>query len=227
MPDQSKQGMTLWEIFTQRFHANNGDPVAFNNPLDVRVGSPVNVAPVNGPEFTNYDFSVKEIRQYLRLIGGQEFVFTDYVLGATNRKTFDPSDEKTLRLRVVPNAAGANDSLLLNLYDEFAFAEDFLSVVKDTTGIFETTDEATGQKDTFSRINDLRESYQAAVLVVTGMADQGKAAAGKFTRAKIEYWDYWRDMDIGAGNTAKEFIFVEMNSDTGWFQIWRGREFFS
>jgi hypothetical protein len=227
MPDQSKPGMTLWEIFTQRFHANNGDAVAFYNPLDLRVGSPVNVGPVNGPEFADYDFSVKEIRQYLRLIGGKEFNFTDYVLRATNKKTFNPSDEKTLHLRLVPNAAGANDSLLLNLYDEFAFAEDFLGVVKDTTGIFETTDDTTGRKDTFSRINDLRESYQAAVLVVTGTTDQGQAAAGQFTRAKIEYWDYWRDMDIGAGNTAKEFIFVDMNSDTGWFQIWRGREFFS
>jgi len=37
--------------------------------------------------------------------------------------------------------------------------------------------------------------------------------------------DYWRDADIGGGNT-KEFVFVEMNSVTGWFQIWRGREFF-
>ena len=44
---------------------------------------------------------------------------------------------------------------------------------------------------------------------------------------KIEYWDYWRDVDIGGGNTAKEFVFVELNSDTGWFQIWRGREFFA
>ena len=87
--------------------------------------------------------------------------------------------------------------------------------------------DATGKKDTFSRINDLRDSYQAAVLVVTGTNEQGKAPPGQTARAKIEYWDYWRAMDIGAGNTAKEFVFVEMNSDTGWFQIWRGREFFA
>ena len=227
MPDPNSQGKTLWEMFTERFHANNGDAITFDNPLDLRVGSPVIVGPANGLEFAGYDFTVKEIRQYLRAIGGQEFIFTDYVLRAVNSKTLDANDERTMRLRVVPNSAGAHDSLLLNLYDEFAFAEDFLGVVKDTTGIFETTDDVTGQKDTFSRINDLRDSYQAAVLVVTRTNDQGKAPPGQTDRAKIEYWDYWRAIDTGAGKTAKEFVFVEMNSDTGWFQIWRGREFFS
>lgn len=226
MPDSNYNGKTLWEMFTEKFHASNGDAIAFSNPLDLRIGSPVLANPANGPELTGYDLSVKEIRQYLRAIGGQEFIFTDYALRAVNSKTFDANDERTLRLRVVPNAAGAHDSLLLNLYDEFAFAEDFLGVVKDTTGIFETTDETTNQKDTFSRINDLRDSYQAAVLVVTGTNENGKAPPSQTARAKVEYWDYWRSMDIGAGKTAKEFIFVEMNSDTGWFQIWRGREFF-
>jgi hypothetical protein len=123
--------------------------------------------------------------------------------------------------------AGGHDSLLLRLDDEFAFAEDFLGVVKDTTGIFEETDDKSGQKTTFSRINDLRESYVAAVLVVAATTPDGKGAPGKTTAAKLEYWDYWRDADLGGGKTAKEFLFVEMNSDTGWFQIWRGREFFT
>jgi hypothetical protein len=227
MPQPAKDGKTLWEMFTARFHASNGDAIAFSNPLDLRIGSPVIVSPANGPEFADYDFSVKEIRQYLRAIDGQEFIFTDYALRAVNRKTFDANDERIMRLRVVPNSAGAHDSLLLKLYDEFAFAEDFLAVVKDTTGIFETTDDATGAKETFSRLNDLRESYNAAVLVVNGTNEKGQAPQGQTGRAKIEYWDYWRDVDIGSGNTAKEFVFVELNSDTGWFQIWRGREFFS
>ena len=148
MPDPNPSGKTFREMFAERFHTSNGDAVAFSNPLDLRVGSPVVVSPVNGPEIAGYDLTVKEIRQYLRAIGGQEFIFTDYMLRAVNSKTFD-ANEWTSRLRVVPNAAGAHDSLLLNLYDEFAFAEDFLGVVKDTTGIFETTDDATGQKRYF------------------------------------------------------------------------------
>jgi len=225
MAEPEKQGKTLWEMFAGRLNGN-GAAIAFSNPLDWRIGSPVTLAHANGPEFADYDCTVKEIREYLRQIGGREFVFTDYVLRSVNRKTFDTDDEMSARIRTVPNPAGAHDSLLLTLYDEFAFAEDFLGVVKDTTGIFETTDDETGATDTFSRINDLQESYEAAVLIVSATTEDGKAPHAQTTRARIEYWDYWRDMGIGGGNTAKEFLFAELNSDTGWFQIWRGREFF-
>jgi len=223
-----KKGKTLWEMVQERLHgSSNGAGIAFSNPLDLRVGSPLAVACSNGPEFADFDFTVQEIREYTRCIGGQEFRFTDYVLRGVNTKSFDADAALLARLRVVPNLAGGQDSLLLRLYDEFAFAEDFLGLLKDTTGIFEVTDDKSGVKQTFSRINDLRQSYEAAILVVSETDAGGRAAPGKAVPVKAEYWDYWRDADIGGGNTATEFVFVEMNSDTGWFQIWRGREFFS
>jgi len=226
--EPDKPGKTLWEMLQERLHGgSNGAGIAFSNPLDLRVGSAVAVAYANGPEYSGYDFAVQEIREYTRRIEGQEFRFTDYVLRGANTKSPDADDTLAARVRVVPNQAGAHDSLLLRLDDEFAFAEDFLGVVKDTTGLFKVTDDKTGAEETFSRINDLRESYQAAILVVSATTPDGKAATGKAAPAKVEYWDYWRDADLGGGKTAKEFIFVEMNSDTGWFQIWRGREFFA
>lgn len=222
------QGKTLWEMLMERLHGGgNGAGIAFANPLDLRVGSPVAVAHANGPDYADYDFTVQEIREYNRRIQGQEFRFTDYVLRGVSSKTLDADDVLPARLRVVPNQAGAHDSLLLRLYDEFEFAEDFLAVVKDTTGLFKVTDDKSGAEVTYSRINDLRESYQAAVLIVAETTPDGKGAPGKVSPDKVEYWDYWRESDIGANKTAKEFIFVEMNSDTGWFQIWRGREFFA
>ncbi len=223
-----KNGKTLWEMFQERFHGNsNAAGIAFSNPLDLRVGSPLAVGCSNGPEFADYDFTVQEIREYSRRIGGQEFRFTDYVLRGVNTKSFDAEAALSARLRVVPNLAGGQDSLLLRLYDEFAFAEDFLGLLKDATGIFEVTDDKFGVKQAFSRVNDLRQPYEAAVLAVSETAADGKATPSKTVPVKVEYWDYWRDADIGGDNTAKEFVFVEMNSDTGWFQIWRGREFFS
>jgi len=226
--EPDKKGKTLWEMFTERVRGGgNGAGIAFANPLDLRVGSAVTVPYSNGPELANYDFSVQEIREYNRRIGGQDFRFTDYVLRGVNKKSFDANDVIAAHLRAVPNQAGAHDDLLLRLHDEFAFAEDFLAVLKDTSGIFETTDDKSGTTETFSRINDLRESYEAAVLVVSETTPDGKAASGKTAAVKLEYWDYWRDADLGDGKTAKEFVFVEMNSDTGWFQIWRGKEFFS
>lgn len=230
MAEPDPKGKTLWAMLLERVHGNsNGQatPVKFHNPRDLRIGSPVAMAFANGPEYTDYNFTVQEIREYVRRIGGQEFGFTDYLLHGVNTKTFDADHGMTVRLRVVPNQAGGHDSLILRLFDEFAFTEDFLGVVKDTTGIFEATDDKSGVKDTFSRINDLRDSYEAAVLVISQTTPGGQVPPGKASYAKLEYWDYWRDMDIGIGKTAKEFVFVEMNSETGWFQIWRGREFFS
>jgi len=228
MNEPVNPGQTLWEMLEARLHGDhgNGEGIPFANPRDLRVGSPVLMPAANGPEVADYDFTTQEIREYTRHIGGQTFTFTDYVLRGVNRQTFDADTALTVRLRAVPNAAGANDTLLLRVFDEFAFAEEFLAVVKDTTGVLEVTDDTTGDKQSYSRINDLRESYEAAVLVVGATTPDGRAARGRTALAKLEYWDYWRDVDIGGGHAAKEFAFVEMNSDTGWFQIWRGREFF-
>ena len=223
---ETQKGKTLWEMLMARVHGGgNGAGIAFDNPLELRIGSAVIVPAANGPELSPYDFSVEEIREYTRRLGGRDFVFTDYVLRGVNTKSFDAEQRIIARLRVVPNEAGAHDSILLRLEDEFVFAEDFLGVLKDDTGIFEETDDKSGSITTFSRINDLRESYQAAVLVVSQTTPEGKAS--KTTPLKLEYWDYWRDAELANGKSAKEFLFVEMNSDTGWFQLWRGREFFS
>jgi hypothetical protein len=228
--DEKPKGKTIWEMLMERLHKGsngNGAGISFYNPLAFRIGSAVNVPYSNGAELAGYDFTVSEIREYTRRIGGKEFSFSDYVLRGVNKKSFEAEDIRTVRLRTVPNQAGATDSLLLKLEDEFGFAEDFLNVLKDDTGIFEITDDESGEKATFKRINDLRESYEAAVLVVTDTTPDAKAATGKTSAMKLEYWDYWRDEESGVGKTAKEFVFVEINSDTGWSQIWRGREFFS
>src|SRR5439155_24126090 len=195
--EPEKKGRTLWEMCMERFHGGgNGAGIAFANPLELRVGSAVDVAYSNGPEFADYDFSVQEIREYTRRIGAQDFRFTDYVLSGVNKKSFDASQAILARLRTVPNQAGSHDAILLRIEDEFAFAEDFLGVVKDDTGIFEVTNDQSGTKETFSRINNLRESYEAAVLVISETAPDGKAASGKTSAVKLEYWDYWRDAAI-------------------------------
>jgi hypothetical protein len=228
--DPVQKGKTLWEMLQERIHkgSGNGPGIAFYNPLGLSVGAPLNVPYANGPEFTDYSFTISEIREYNRRIGGQDYRFADYVLSGANTKTFNAAEAMNARIRTVPNPAGAHDSLLLKLYDEFAFAEDFLEVLKDTTGIFEVTDDSSGAKETFNRINDLKDPYDAAVMIVSASTPDLNAAPGKIAQAKIEYWDYWRDVETGPGTgaTAKEFIFIEQNSDTGWFQIWRGREFY-
>src|SRR5436190_12527333 len=123
--DSPQKGKTLWGMLMARLHGGsaNGSGIPFYNPLDLRVGSAVTIPYSNGPEFANYDFQVKEIREYTRRIGEKEFRFTDYWITGVNTKSFDASQTLPARIRSVPNDAGAFDSLLLRLYDEFAFAE--------------------------------------------------------------------------------------------------------
>jgi hypothetical protein len=226
MPPESK-GKTLWEMLQERLHRSsngNGSSISFLNPLEFSVGSSVPLSFANGPDFANIDFTVKEIREYNRRIGGKDYPFTDYVLRGVNSKTFD--NEMVARVRAIANDAGGHDALLLSLYDEFAFSEDFLAVVKDDTGVLDITQDKTGDNETFTRINDVRGSYEAAILIISETTPDGKAPPRGTAAAKAEYWDYWREVDLGNGKTAREFVFVEMNSENGWFQIWRGREFF-
>src|SRR2546421_2999099 len=98
-----KQGKTLWEMLQARLHGSggsNGPGIAFGNSLDLRVGSPVAVAYSNGPEFADYNFTVQEIREYTRRIGGPEFWFTHYALRGVNTKYFDSENVMPARLRV-------------------------------------------------------------------------------------------------------------------------------
>src|ERR1043166_1596641 len=107
--EPENKGKTLWEMLLERLHnpaaRANGAGIAFGNPLDLRVGSPVPVAYANGPEFAEYNFTVQEIREYTRRIGGQDFCFTDYVLSGIQTKTPDADQTLAARLRVVPTSA--------------------------------------------------------------------------------------------------------------------------
>ncbi len=226
-----KKGKTLWEMFSERFlhqgdgHGNgDGAALTFRNPLDWRIGEAETLAPSNGAEFLDVTFTVKEIREYVRRLGNREFGFTDYLLAGTSGKG-EPAG-MLVRVRALPQESGQHELLLLRLEDEFAFAEDFLAVVKDTTGVFEVKNDASGTVETFTRLDDLREPWEAMVLIVSATTAEGKAPRSATEQTKLEYWDYWRELVLGEGQVAREYLFVEMNSDTGWFQIWRGREFF-
>ena len=68
MSAPEKKGKTLWEMLQERIRGHgsgngNGAALAFANPLDLRVGSPVRMAFANGPEFADYDFTIQEIRE--------------------------------------------------------------------------------------------------------------------------------------------------------------------
>ena len=218
------QGKTLWEMLKDRLHTTNGAP-SFYNPLDLRVGAMMLVTE-NRPTLAPYDFSVAAIHEVTRRLAGQDYRFTDYLLAGIHKTTFDTAHAPVLRLRAIPNQLGSQDLLVLRLCDEFAFDENFLAVLKDPSGTFDMAEDDGSSPESYARINDLTEPYQAAALIITGTTPDGKPQPDKVTSAKLEYWDYWRDALIGDGPATKKlFVFVEMNQDTGWFQIWQGDEF--
>jgi hypothetical protein len=210
------KGRTLWEYWTGK-----KKPVTeerYFNPLKAKIGSAVTL---NDIDLKQYDFFVKEMRQYERTIDGKQFLFTDYVLSAQPLK----GDAVLVRLRVNPtgqtDGGPTHNLLVLRLFDEMAYDKGFHDVVSDTTKKIEVTDNNVTQ--TYLRINDVQGPYKATVSVVRAGQD-GKVAEDALETAQLEYWDYWREMPDEAGNPMVEFLFVEMDTNSGWFQLWRGEE---
>jgi hypothetical protein len=212
------QGQTLWEMLQAKLHGKPpAAPIEFYNPLNHAIGDPVLVEEP-GAAYENFNFSVQSILETDRAIGQQIFKFTDYVLGGTNAN----GDKATLRLRCVPNTIGGGDKILLALADEFKFDPGFLEVLNDASGQFNITDDESQQTEGFERINGTSGSYATVVRVMTLTKAGVCAAPDQEQHFHGEYWDYWRETPPAS---VKEFVFIELNADTGWFQIWRGREY--
>ena len=220
---------TAWEILQDKM---KGDPtIPFYNPLDQSIGVSL---PLNAPQYEGYDFTIKEIRQYTRKLLNKSFVFTDYVLEGV--KNFDTTTTIKLRLRVVPTDSGGKDVILLRLYDDLEYDQGLENVVRDTTGQFEVSyDEGeldgtgkarkAGDTELYSRINGVLTAYRADILILGELNEKRLALASKIKRAELEYWDYSRELDEN-GKKRPQFLFVEMDSKTGWFQIWQGEFYY-
>jgi hypothetical protein len=214
------KGKTLWEMLTEKL---GGGPVEFKfyKPLQARVGDGVLL---NEVEWRDLNFFVREIREYRRTISGRDFFFVDYVLRAKPLN----ADEILVRLRLNPvddpdrYAGLTHHTLLLRLDDEFAHNEEFFKVVTDNTGKFQILQDGE-VKEEFTRINDLTAAYKARVSILQDANKDARVDRDEVGKQRLEYWDYWREANPG-GQSIKEYLFVEMDADTGWFQIWRGQE---
>lgn len=152
-----------------------------------------------------------EIRQYS---GEPHCPIVDYVL------VRNPPGTSPMRLRVMPseNGTSTHRTLVLTLYDDLPFNEGLLDVVRDDTKRLVTDD---GSKlelhvhDEFWRVSDRDGSHVCRVVVGSGDEEAEEAT--------VEFWDYSRLIDIDGVET-EEFVFVERNKDSGWFQIGRGIE---
>jgi hypothetical protein len=229
------EGKTIWEMLREK--AKGQPTIPFFDPLSQPIGG---MFVINKPCYEGYDFSIAKIREYTRRLGGKNFTFTDYVLKGT--KNFDNETAIAVRLRVIPNESGINDVVLLRLYDDLPFDEGLKNIVENKpepgkTNEFEVSyDEGEkdgngvprheGDTETYTRLNNLTDSYQCDILIINGQdAKNHEALVDQIERAELEYWDYWREVEDG-NRKYPQFLFVEMNSKTGWFQIWQGEPYY-
>jgi hypothetical protein len=213
------KGRTLWEMLMAKLHGPA--ELHYYNPLQAKVGGSIMLDVI---DWRDYNFFIKEIRQYKRTIENRPFLFVDYELLAR------PLHGEDLRVRLRlnpaddPEAAGpTHTALLLHLYDEVAYDEGLYKVVTDTTRKFEVVENGQVTEE-YWRINDVTGSYKAQVSVLKDENKDGRVDEDEVEKMELEYWDYWRDTTDQVGQPLRQYLFVEMNTANGWFQIWRGEE---
>lgn len=213
------QGRTLFEMFVDWLKG----PLELRqfNPLRAKIGGAVVIDDI---EWRDRNFLLREIRVYSRKIEGKEFLFADYE--AVERTT--KGEETLIRVRVNPAADAQysgipHQALLLSLEDDLAYDEGLHSVVKDTTKKFQILQDGRVTAE-FTRLHDLSEPYHAEVTVLADENQNRRIDRDEVKTVRLDYWDYSRDVPDAAGQPRKEYLFVEMDTGDGWFQIWRGTE---
>ncbi len=173
---------------------------------------PNDVVKIDTPATENRCLIVAEIRQ----LSGLNRPLVDYFL------VRNPPGTPPLLLRVLADQGAkgivTHRLLLLTLYDSLSFNEGLFTVVQDDTKrlvIGDGIDPKEAVHDEFWRVND-KGGSEVCRVVVRSHAEEPK-------ETHIEFWDYSRLIDVDGVET-EEFIFVEMNKATGWFEIWRGIE---
>lgn len=174
------------------------------NPLKVKVGSSVRLDVLDYRE--NIYFCDKIVLHQIS-INDQTFDMVDYFLKCQNLRS---KKDKLPFIRVSPD----NVAILLFLDDEFGYSQDFYELVNSENS-FVVTDEDV--KFEYFRLNEVEIAYKSRYK--TFKDDYGKVVANESENSKVTFWDFSRD----AANT-KEYLFVQMEENSGWFQIFKGSE---
>lgn len=191
------------------------------NPINTKVGQSVTIDTL---DYRKLSFFVKEVRENNVSMGGS-YKFTDYVCQA--RPVSGP--DVWVRLRMIPDPDPTtrltHRTIVLALYDELAYNEGLHNSVKDAegTGKFVVDDASVGLHEEYWRVNDVKLPYTSSVTAMKDENGDGRVDANEVKTEPVEFWDYSRMTNI-EGVETEQFVFVEMNKTTGWFQIWRGND---
>ncbi|HEX4142980.1 MAG TPA: hypothetical protein VHY91_05480 [Pirellulales bacterium] len=206
----------LWRSGHPRIMKNAASLLSQENPA--RVFALGDVVEIETALTRNQRFIVDQIQVWS---AGPVHLMLDYVLMSVPRTV----PQCPARLRLMPSHSSKSKAthrvVMLTLYDSLAHTEDMNDLVRDTAKNFVIIEDADPTKvvhDEFWRVNDLDDPHVCEVTPVASAGDKGSPKSTKF-----QFWDFSRLLDVDGVET-EEFVFVEMSTDSGWFQIWRGVE---
>jgi hypothetical protein len=207
---------TAWQMLMKKLHPDPPQSKLVLNPFNARIGSSVQLDVL---DFREHTFFVKSIREINRPIGTENYQLVDYQLLA---RPVDKEDvEAYLRLIPVEKTGNKKDlthhCILLKKYDELGFDQGFRDLLDDPEFVTEVDGVETGR---YWRINDLKTPYKCTLKVI----DEKNEKATSVSTIGCLLWDYWRDHPDEAGQPTKEYLFVEMEEDNGYFTILLGEE---
>lgn len=206
-----KRGMTLWEIAREALKKNQEKPPEFKlfNPLKAKLGDFVSI---EAEGVSGINFTVFEIAVYKRIIHGESFEFTEYILR---------DGDKWVTVRVNPIADPDQfskkhyDVLMLSPDYEMDYDGGLHNQILNAGLPLEVKDDKDEILATYCRlVEGMRDPYHCEVTV---LKDKDKPPSIE----SIDYWDFGRHL----GDGTCEFYFVELNNTHGhMFQMFKGVE---
>jgi hypothetical protein len=224
------RGRTLFDILTGR---NQRDmrplELQYHNPLEAKVGC--TVAFEHEPEISGINFVIEKISVYKTTVGSKDFFHTDYHLKGIS---VDHDSTVRLRLRLISDEKSENGQRiqLLYLYDQFEFDKDFHdNNLGDPTGELHVTQDDEGndldEPRKYWRVEDVLDPYKSRLTILRDIDGNGTIEDEELEHKDVTYWDYSRNTDDSAGNEITEYLTVEMDTKTGYFDFLRGTDVLS
>lgn len=197
----------------------------YSNPLNISFENTVKLDDI---DLSNVNFRLSSIEEATIDLNKEKFVVVDYNLQGVAHSQISTSDgkfkEHNVKLRVMADDSLLNESkcrvLLLTKFDELEYDEGFLNHLNDESKKFNIEDDLDDENpdndifEEFWRCNDVGVPYFAKVKFIKNFKES------TYTK---EFWDYSRITKIEE-TEVEEYIYVEMNKETGFFTLWRGTE---
>lgn len=234
MPSANGQGRTLWEIITGANKKKMG-PIEFqyHNPFNIKVGNSVTFQ--HDLKLGGINFFVEAIQVDKTKFDTSSKTFTDteYVLKGLALGMTKP---KRVRLRVSPWEDSADPKFpykinVLELYHQQDWDQglfDYLNKPQD--GIFQINEDDDGKPldvpRQYWRVEDAVDSYNLFRTILKDQDNNGTVEENELTHEELSFWDFSRmtEDENDPEQKIEEFINVEMNKDTKYFTMFRGKE---